>query len=557
MRKGCENVAETPEKSSRPRLLVLAGQREADDDLLNFLRTGFDIDLACELDEALEALRNRQYGAVVAAADDYLPLERGLVQQQAAGLLNVIGDGVCVVSPEGRMVWANPQMKQADAALREKVVGYCHKAATAARGRTCQFAFQHDQKTYEVTCSLTENQGGNIAAILSDATSAEQDRQKMRAIYEAGQELVRLGGASTEQMDPGQRLAFIEERVMHFTRDVLHYDHFALRVVDERRGKLTLLACMGLPEEAREVEVDVSTEPGNGIAGYVAATGETYMCPDTEADDRYRCIGLAGAQSLLSAPLRLKDRVIGVFSLESHHKNAFSDADQQFVENLASYIALSLNILNLLSVERYSATNEITTTVTSELAGPLNDIRTEAASLIDEYIGHDDMRPRLQRIIDRAEGIGQTVKDIAESPQRGVLSSGPAATEPDEIIGGKRVLVADDEAIIRETICDVLERRGAIVDSAADGEQAERLIAEGRYQLVLSDIKMPRRTGYDVFAAAKKRDPSTAVILITGFGYDPNHSIVRANREGLAAVLFKPFKVDQLLEEVRGALAES
>ena len=41
---------------------------------------------------------------------------------------------------------------------------------------------------------------------------------------------------------------------------------------------------------------------------------------------------------------------------------------------------------------------------------------------------------------------------------------------------------------------------------------------------------------------------------MTGFGYDPNHSIVRASQEGLASVLFKPFKVDQLLEDVFAAL---
>jgi DNA-binding NtrC family response regulator len=41
---------------------------------------------------------------------------------------------------------------------------------------------------------------------------------------------------------------------------------------------------------------------------------------------------------------------------------------------------------------------------------------------------------------------------------------------------------------------------------------------------------------------------------MTGFGYDPNHSIVRASQEGLQAVLFKPFKVDQLLAEIRKAL---
>jgi DNA-binding NtrC family response regulator len=66
---------------------------------------------------------------------------------------------------------------------------------------------------------------------------------------------------------------------------------------------------------------------------------------------------------------------------------------------------------------------------------------------------------------------------------------------------------------------------------------------------------MPGRNGYQIFAAAKDRQADCPVILMTGFGYDPNHSIIRARREGLAGVLFKPFKVDQLLSDLRTALA--
>jgi DNA-binding NtrC family response regulator len=65
---------------------------------------------------------------------------------------------------------------------------------------------------------------------------------------------------------------------------------------------------------------------------------------------------------------------------------------------------------------------------------------------------------------------------------------------------------------------------------------------------------MPYRNGYEVFAAARAVNKACPVILITGFGYDPDHSIVRASREGLAAVLFKPFKVEQLLENMHKAL---
>ena len=95
---------------------------------------------------------------------------------------------------------------------------------------------------------------------------------------------------------------------------------------------------------------------------------------------------------------------------------------------------------------------------------------------------------------------------------------------------------------------------GCEVTVASDGTTAINQLAEASFDLVLSDIKMPGKSGYDVFAAAKNANAKTPVILMTGFGYDPNHTIVRARREGLAAVLFKPFKVDQLLSEVRTAL---
>jgi DNA-binding NtrC family response regulator len=95
------------------------------------------------------------------------------------------------------------------------------------------------------------------------------------------------------------------------------------------------------------------------------------------------------------------------------------------------------------------------------------------------------------------------------------------------------------------------------VTVCSSGREAIAGIEANDYDLVLSDIKMPDKSGYDVFAAAKKRKASLPVIFMTGFGYDPNHNIVRASQEGLAAVLFKPFKVEQLLQEVRKALTAS
>ena len=263
--------------------------------------------------------------------------------------------------------------------------------------------------------------------------------------------------------------------------------------------------------------------------------------------------GLETARSSLTVPLRLHDKVIGVFNIESDQPASFNEDDRQYAEILARYVAIALNFLDLLITERYVSTGRVADDVSGEISGPLNDIITEATTLKEDYIGHDDLRHRLNAICDRVEEIKKTVKEVA-SPKGGLLGRRSTPTQQDPVLDGKRVLVADDEEVIRETVSNVLRKAGCVVETAPDGVQATAMLEQRPYDLLVSDIKMPMKNGYELFASARNLYPNIAVILMTGFGYDPNHSIVRARKEGLNAVLFKPFKVDQLLAEVRQAL---
>jgi CheY-like chemotaxis protein len=267
-------------------------------------------------------------------------------------------------------------------------------------------------------------------------------------------------------------------------------------------------------------------------------------------------MGLDSAQSTLTVPLSLHDRVIGIFNIESRQRAAFNEDDRQFAEIFGRYVAIALNILNLMVVERVSTSHKVADEVCGEVAGPLNDIASDAAALMDEFIGHDDLRSKLQQIVDNVKNIQAALRQVAQGPNVAVLGVAEHKGEDDPIIAKARVLVADDEPNIRTTISDILRKYGADVVVCENGGDAIREI-ESRpesFDLIVSDIKMPDKTGYDVFAAARKRSLTVPVILMTGFGYDPNHSIVRASQEGLQAVLFKPFKVGQLLAEVRKAL---
>jgi CheY-like chemotaxis protein len=309
----------------------------------------------------------------------------------------------------------------------------------------------------------------------------------------------------------------------------------------------------GMCAESQDLDIFVSTE-NNGISGYVAATGRSYICHDTSKDPRY-FQGLATARSSLTVPLRLHDQVIGVFNIESDSLAAFNEDHRQFAEILARYVALSLNMLDLLIIERYESTGRVADDVIDEIAAPLNDIITEAGTLIEEYIGNDDLRHRLNAIIDNVGAIKASVKQVA-SPQAGLLGRHGNKNIDDPLLYGKRVLVADDEEIIRETVGGVLKNHGCTVETACDGAEAIDMLERGSgYDLVLADIRMPNKNGYEVFAAARDSNPDCGIMLMTGFGYDPNHSIVRARKEGLNAVLFKPFKVEQLISELHKAFS--
>jgi CheY-like chemotaxis protein len=232
----------------------------------------------------------------------------------------------------------------------------------------------------------------------------------------------------------------------------------------------------------------------------------------------------------------------------------FSEDDRQFAEIFGRYVALAMNILNLLVVERYTTSGQITDNVVQEMAQPLNDIVTEAQTLMEEYIGDDTMRGRLNRMVDNVEAIRHALRDVAAGPKTVLGSKQPRPEQADPMFQGKRILIADDEVNIRKTIAEILRKQGCIVEACKDGYEACTLLEQQYFDLVLSDIKMPYRNGYEIFAAAQRAREHMPVLLMTGFGYDPHHSIVRASQEGLSSVMFKPFKVEQLLDEVRKAL---
>jgi DNA-binding NtrC family response regulator len=82
----------------------------------------------------------------------------------------------------------------------------------------------------------------------------------------------------------------------------------------------------------------------------------------------------------------------------------------------------------------------------------------------------------------------------------------------------KKILVVDDNELFRDSISDTLERQGYEVTQACDGPRALEIVAKNRYDLVISDMKMPGMTGIELLEKIKQADPDVPFLIITAFG---------------------------------------
>ncbi|MBW1802610.1 MAG: response regulator, partial [Deltaproteobacteria bacterium] len=85
-------------------------------------------------------------------------------------------------------------------------------------------------------------------------------------------------------------------------------------------------------------------------------------------------------------------------------------------------------------------------------------------------------------------------------------------------MGSPKILVVDDELIMRESLARWLERDGYDVDTASSGEEALEKVGETRFNILLLDIKMEGISGLDVLEQVKENDPDVAVVMITAYG---------------------------------------
>jgi len=115
-----------------------------------------------------------------------------------------------------------------------------------------------------------------------------------------------------------------------------------------------------------------------------------------------------------------------------------------------------------------------------------------------------------------------------------------------------RTLIVEDETFVQDLLRKVLTKRGYEVTTASDGREAMEILEETPHDLVLTDVVMPRMEGFELLRWVKAQQPTTKVIVLTGFAR--RHSISDFLLYGADDYLSKPFLVPELLAAVERAI---
>ena len=563
--------------SNRPRLLVLGSGNDADRSLLELIQS-----LECTVCTATDDGwptdvfdAGQDYSGAVVLGD---PARRLPALLAFENVLKHLPEGVAVLDAELQIRWCNNRFFELtgrtepdsvspvglsfhDAFGSPQIVGpdFSPFHTALGAGTPARTTYRVGEKTYfDVLAAPVYADNAEYPSLLvvtvRDITAEQLQVEKLKAIHQAGEDLGDLAPEDLASMKFDERKELLKQKIVQHTKNVLNFETIEVRLLNERTNRLEPLLNVGMSAQAAAREL-IAEPQGNGVTGFVAATGKSYLCRDTSMDRLY-LQGAVGANSSLTVPLMHHDRVLGTFNVESTKPNAFSEQDQQFLELFCRDLAVAINTLELLVFERATTVSEHSTLLLRDAAKPVDEILNDIAWLQTKYVGFDpEAAGRLQRMLKQTRSIRQLIHGVGEKVVPKTAAPVLHQTPPRLNLKQKRVLVADGDETVRQAAHELLARYGCDVETAHNGEEALLMIRSFHYDVVLFDAEMTDMHLIEALTQILNIHPLLPVVLMKGFGYDGAHRMVKARQMGFKLALYKPFRLDLLLAELEKALA--
>jgi PAS domain S-box-containing protein len=221
-------------------------------------------------------------------------------------------------------------------------------------------------------------------------------------------------------------------------------------------------------------------------------------------------------------------------------------------------IGFAKDLREILRKDQLATLGEVAIGLSHEINNPLAVIVNQVELLEREVIALSNSRDcsvecerldAIRREVGRVTRILERLGQMVESEDYATMEYiGPARMidlrerrelRRDERLSGLRVLVVDDDLGLCRSLEEILAAAGCEVETAHDGAEALARVESGRFDLVLSDVVMPKMDGYELYTALRRLRPELPVLMMTAFHYDRDHVIKRSRAEGLEGVIFK------------------
>ena len=557
--------------SEQPEVLVLNDDESSHSPVVGDLKDRYRLTEVRSLPEAMRRFSQPnppEYCLVGKAAAEFS------ASVNSSSLLAQLPDAILEIDQYHRIRWANRaaqrllnlpiethELKLFDQWEQAQIVGpdFCPVNSVMATGKQARTTVRIDDRTFfdfTVTPIPGNAPDGSklLLATLRDTSEEVLHQQKLDAVHQAGLDLGDLDREDVLDLSPYERIELLKSKLLHYTQELLEFDTVEVRVIDHNSGELKPLLDFGMDPTAASREL-MACPQGNGVTGFVASSGKSYLCEDTTNDPLY-LPGAADAKSSLTVPLIRHDVVLGTFNVESPQPGGFSASDLRFLELFCREVATALNTLELLEVEKETSVAANTKKMLCEVADPVDEILSDTSWMFERFSASDsEVCERVQRILNHTQDIRKLIRKNTNTANcESVRASTPSKQDAHPYLAGKRILVVDVDVEIRKSAHEILEQFDLTVDAVRTADEALRMVRTFSYHVVIADKSPPDMKGSEMFRQLRQIHEHLPIMLMTGFGYDGEHTLVKCREMGMRKTLYKPFIVDQLIKAIEDAV---
>jgi CheY-like chemotaxis protein len=200
----------------------------------------------------------------------------------------------------------------------------------------------------------------------------------------------------------------------------------------------------------------------------------------------------------------------------------------------------------MVEAERLSTAQQMAGAVSHEFSQPLQALKLMAEGILGEC--QPSQAVGLSQVIDRINTLVKKVQHLSRvetKPYGRTRIIDLERSSPEQKSDSRKILVVDDEELIRELLQTVVQQYEFSVDVAAEGKEALERLSSESYGLVLCDVAMPGMNGIELFLQASERYPDVPFVMMSGYTVnDDEHRTIRQ----ASGFLQKPFGVDKVRE---------